>query len=430
MNRSSLPEVVITGIGVVSPLGIGRETFWESIRAGRSGVTTLPQFDASGLPSAFGGQVSDFEPKRYVRPRKSLKVMSREIQFAFSAADLAWTDAGLANAVVAPERLGVVFGADMMYCALPDVADAYRKCIVDGQFDFSRWGQQALAQMYPLWMLKYLPNMAACHIGIALDARGPNNTITLTDVSSLLAVAEGVRVIQRGAADVMIVGGTSTRLHPTFLVSRGGALLSRRCDNPAAASRPFDRDRDGMVNGEGAAALILEARPHATRRQAHVWARVLGWSSRFEGTSGGHPTGGRAIRDSIRAALDDADLTAHQIGHVNANGLGTVPHDRVEAQAIRATLGNVPVTAPKSFFGNLGAGTGAVEMVASLLGLAEEQIPITLNYRHPDPECPVDVVHDVPRPSDQGTALMLNQATTGQAAAILLATDEWEPRRE
>lgn len=421
MNRSSLPDVVITGIGVVAPLGIGREAFWKSIQQGRSGVTALSQFGASGLASPFGGQVSNFDPKRYVRPRKSLKVMSREIQFAFSAADLAWNDAGLAEAQVAPDRLGVVFGADMMYCELDDVVAAYRSCMVDGQFDFSRWGTQALSQMHPLWMLKYLPNMAACHIGIAHDARGPTNTITLADVSSLLAVAEGVRVIQRGAADMMIVGGTSTRLHPTFLVSRNGALLSRRSDNPAAASRPFDRDRDGMVNGEGAAALILESRPHATRREARIWAHVLGWSSRFEATSAGRPTRGRAIRDSICEALDQAGLDPHQLGHVNANGLGTVPHDQVEAQAIRATLGDVPVTAPKSFFGNLGAGTGAVELVASLLGLAEGEVPITLNYEHLDPECPVQVVHDRPQPSQHGTALVLNQATTGQAAAVVVA---------
>jgi len=419
MNRSPPRQVVITGIGVVCPIGIGHEMFWKSVLAGRSGVALLSLFDGSTLPAPFGGQVTDFEPKRYVRPRKSLKVMSREIQFAFCAADLAWTDAGLARDSVAPERLGVVFAADMMYCRLDEVVDAYR------QFDFSLWGERALAELYPLWMLKYLPNMAACHIGIAHDARGPNNTITLADVSSLLAVGEGMRVIQRGAADAMIVGGTSTRLHPTLLASRGSRQLSRRRSDPAGACRPFDRHRDGIVNGEGAAAFVLESRAHAERRGARIWAQLRGCASGFEPGTDGHAARGTAIRHSMRAALKAATVPMDQVGHVNANGLSTVPQDRIEASAIHDTLGQVPVTAPKSFFGNLGAGTGAVEMVASVLALAHGRVPATLNYENADPDCPVRVVHGPPLPAEIGTAVLLNQATTGQAVAVVLAAPQW-----
>jgi len=192
-------DIVITGVGVVSPIGIGQEAFWTSLCEGQSGVRLLHLFQDSEL-IPFGGEVTDFDPKKYVRQRKSLKVMSRDIQLAFAAADLACCEAGHHKQPIDPERLGIVFGADLMPCELHELVRAYRSCIVGGNFDFRRWGEAAMAEIFPLWMLKYLPNMHACHIGIAQDARGPNNTLTLGDVSSLSAAAEGMRVIERGGA--------------------------------------------------------------------------------------------------------------------------------------------------------------------------------------------------------------------------------------
>ena len=414
-------EIVVTGIGVASPIGIGCEAFWQSICEGRSGVRPLDLYQDCNLPAPFGAAVTDFDPKQYVRPRKSLKVMSRDIQLAFAAADLACIEAGIREQPVDPERLGIVFGAEMIPCELSELVDSYRGCIVDGQFDFSRWGRSAMAELYPLWMLKYLPNMPACHIGIAQDARGPNNSVTLGDVSSLSAAAEAVRIIERGHADVMIVGGTGTRINPALWVRTEVFGLSRRNHDPAAASRPFDARRDGMVNGEGAGAFVFESREHADARRATVLANVIGFGGSFEPCPNGRLPQGRAIRNAIGEALRDAGIQPSDVGHVNANGAGTVRDDRIEAAAIRDTLADVPVTAPKSFFGNLGAGTGAVEMVASALALQKGLVPPTLNYEHPDPECPVNVVHGRPVETDKPIAIMLNHTLWGQAAALVLA---------
>lgn len=415
-----MSSIVITGTGVVSPIGIGHDAYWQSMLGRRSGVCEIRLFDASGLPAPFGGQVLDFDGKRYVRPRKSLKVMSREIQFAFAAADLAMQDAGLPPGSVDPDRLGVVFAAEMMYGDLFELQDAYRACMTNGKFDFSLWGSRAMQELFPLWMLKYLPNMAACHIAIAHDGRGPCNSISLGEASSLLALMEGVRIIERGAADVMIVGGMGSRLQPTALTFRGDCRLSHRRDAPARACRPFDAGRDGMVFGEGAAAFILERGDRAARRRAAPWCRIAGDANTFGPVNDAQPLGEDATRRSLTNALKSAGLEPKHIGHVNANGLSTVAHDRAEAAAIAAVLPDVPVTAPKSYFGNLGAGTGAVEMVASLWALRSGRIPPTLNYDHPDPACPVDVVGDEPRAATEPTALVCNQSTTGQMAAVVL----------
>jgi len=368
----------------------------------------------------FGGEIDGFEPKQFVRPRKSLKVMSWDIQIGFAAADMAFSDAQLGPEAVQPERIGVVFGADMIYCDLSELTDAYQACIVDGEFQYDLWGKKALGEMQPLWMLKYLPNMTACHIGIARDARGPTNSITYGAVSSLLAVSEAMRVIERDRADVVIAGGSSSRIHPSIWAFRNDRLLSHRNEDPSAACRPFDADRDGMVAGEGAAAFVLESRRHAEARGANILATILGYASTFQPPAGA-TAAGDAIRGSIDQTLNAAGLSPGDVGHVNANGLSTVEHDKIEAKAIRDTLGEVPVTAPKSFFGNLGAATGAVELAASILALEHGRVPVTLNYRQPDPECPVKVVHGEPLECSKKTAVSLNQDQPGQAVAIALA---------
>jgi 3-oxoacyl-[acyl-carrier-protein] synthase II len=417
-------EIVITGVGVVSPIGIGSEAFWTALADGRSGVRLLDLFRTSDLPVPFGAVVDDFDPKQYVRPRKSLKVMSRDIQLGFAAADLACAQAGLHDRPIDPDRLGIVFGADLIHCELSELVNVYRGCIVDGKFEFKHFGQRAMAEMYPLWMLKYLPNMPACHIGIAQDARGPNNSLTLGDVSSLSAVTEAMRVLERGQADAMIAGGTGSRIHPASWVRDPILNLSHRSHDPAAASRPFDAQRDGTVNGEGAAAFLLETRPHAQARGATILARILGAAGTFEPCRNGEVLRGRGIRQAISGALRDAGLLAGDVGHVNANGSSTILDDRIEAQAIRDTLADVPVTAPKSFFGNLGAGTGAVEMAVSVLALQKGYVPPTLNYQYPDPHCPVNVIHRQSLRINAPTALVLNHTNRGQAVAVVLAAAE------
>jgi 3-oxoacyl-[acyl-carrier-protein] synthase II len=414
------PEVVITGLGVVSPIGIGRAAFRDALYAGRSGVRRIESFDASELPIDFGGEVADFDPKQYVRPRKSLKVMSREIQFGFAAADLAMTDANLATDGVDSDRFGVVYGADMIYCEPDELAAAYRACLADKRFDFARWGSHALAEMYPLWLLKYLPNMSACHVSIAMDARGPSNSITLGEVSSLVAIMEATRIIQRGAADVMLAGGASNRLHPNVMIFRNQSLLSHRRDNPAAACRPFDRDRDGMVAGEGAGAVVLESRAHAEARGAKILASVLGFGNTFAAPRRGEATAQAAHR-AMQAALRESGVAGEEIGHVNASGLSTILHDRAEAEAIAALFGDAPVTAPTSLFGHLGASAGAVELVASLLAIDEGRLAATINGDQPDPACPINVVRGRPSVLKNPSAIVFSQSPHGQAVAMAIA---------
>ncbi|GIW93870.1 MAG: 3-oxoacyl-ACP synthase [Pirellulaceae bacterium] len=420
MNRAS--DIVVTGIGVVSPLGIGSDAFWVSLRDGCSAVVRLTEYADGALPVPIGAPIQDFDPKHYVVPRKSIKVMSREIQMGFAAARLAVTDARLAPDSIDPDRVGVTFGCDMLYCDLREMADAFGACLVDGQFSFERWGPCGMQRLYPLWLLMYLPNMAACHLAISFDARGPNNTITAGDASALLAIIEGIMYLQRGWVDVMVVGGTGTRLNPTQLAYRSDSPLSHRIDDPAGACRPFDRDRDGMVNGEGAGAFVLETRSHAEARGAPIRAVIRGWGQGFNANQHGWLHDGRGIESAIRAALQTANYRPDAVGHVNAHGAATRDDDRSEAAAIRRVLGDVPVTALKSYFGNLGAGSGAVEMAASLLAFQHRAVPPTRNYQTPDPECPVNVITDrfLTSPPATGSALVLSHSSTGQTAALLV----------
>lgn len=412
-------NVVITGVGVVSPIGIGNTSYWESLCQQRSGVAMLPDRGHARLPARIGASIQGFDPKQYVKPRKALKVMCLEIQTGFSAARLAVEQAQLDRESLVPERMGVVFGSEMLYCNPAEMDVVYDQCIVDGEFRLSRWGEAAMAKMYPLWMLMYLPNMIACHVGIAHDARGPNNTICQGDVSSLLAMIEAATVIERGHADVMIAGGSCSRVGIAQALYRGMDRLSSRIDTPAEACRPFDASRDGAVNGEGAAAFVLESEVHAKARGAQILARLRGWGQTFGCPEDGKPTQ-HTIRRSIELALASAKMDADSVGHVNAHAGGLVAEDAVEAHAIRQVLGDVPVTAPKSFFGDLGSSGGVVEMVASVLALQEGTIPVTLNYTQPDPNCPVQVVHGEPVTAKHPTAVVLNQAPTGHAVALAL----------
>lgn len=420
MSSAAARDVVITGLGVVSPIGIGIDPFWRAMQDGTSGVKTIPAFAEAGMPIPFGGWIEDFDGKQYVTPRKTLKVMSREIQTAFAAARMAVDHAGLAIPAVDPDRWGVVVGSEMFYGPPTELVDPFRESIVDGQFQFDRFGTVAMSQIFPLWMLKYLPNMPASHIGISLDARGPTNCVVLGEASSLTAFIEACRTIERGTADVMVTGGTGSRLMQVNYVFRDCRAFSHRSDTPSAAARPFDADRDGMVNGEGAAMLVLESRRHAEARRANILCTVRSYSSRCEPRSDCRPPQGAAIRSSLEQCLLTAGRTAGEIGHVNAHGLSDPDHDRVEARAIRAILGDVPVTAPKSFFGNLGAGGGAVELIASVLAIQHGEVPVTLNYERPDADCPINIVAGTPLRGQKPSALSLNQTSTGQAVAVLL----------
>ncbi len=415
-------DVVITGVGVVSPIGIGRNAFWEGLLQGKSGVQRRDVFpDAADIPFQIGAPLAaEFDGKNFVQPRKSLKVMCLGIQAAYASANLAMQDAGLAKGAIDPDRFGVVLGSEMMYGDIAEVLDVFTHCVVDGKFVYEKWGENAFKDLFPLWMLKYLPNMAACHIGIVHDARGPTNSIVQGEVSSLLAVMESANVILRGTADVMLVGGCGSRLTTSALTFRRHDQMTRWNGDPTQASRPFDARHSGLVLGEGSGVLVLEAREHAQKRGANILATLKATSSRFESPQKPGGQTGTAIRASMESALVMGQISPQEVGFVKAHGDSVPEHDRLEAQAIQQLAGDVPVTSFKSNFGDLGAGSGAVELIGAVLSVANGVVPPTLNFESADPQCPVNVVRSEPLRLQKRTALAINQATTGHAAAVLL----------
>lgn len=422
-------SVVITGMGVVCPIGVGLDEVRSSIQARRSGVRVIEDVRQAGWITPYGGTVQGFEPKKFVKPRKSLKVMADEIQWAFAAGEQAWAHAGLpedsqgGGGAVDPERVGVVCGAGLLYCDMEEMEPAYKACVGDGGgFDFQRWGRAGLGDLFPLWMLKYLPNMAACHIGIRRDARGPTNSIAHGDASALLALGEAADVIRRGVADVMITGGSSRRLHMTDPMWSAGADFWTSGQDPATACRPFDAKRMGPVCGEGAAMLVLESRRHAQRRGAKPLAEVLSVADRAEPCLVGGEFAGESIEHALAAALAAAEVDAAAIGLVNAHAMGDLAADVREAVAIDRVLGDTPVTAPKSFIGNLGAAGGAVELVMGLLSAQDGVATPTLNHQQPDDACPVRVTTE-PTPLRSPLTVAINYNTTGQAVAAVLAVE-------
>lgn len=414
-------DVVVTGVGVVSPIGIGRREFWSALCNRRSGVERLELPGVDWLPLQLGAEVRNFDPKLYVANRKSLKVMSRDAQLGMAAAALACTDAGIGPGTIDPDRFGVVLGADRICGSLSDSEVSYGRCFVDGKFDYGRWGTEAMAASFPLGFLRVLPNMIASHISIAHDARGPNNTIHQAEVSGLLAVNEAAGVVRRGTADVMLAGGASSQMSLFDCIRRCVmGILSPRQDEPTAVVRPFDAGRDGQVWGEGAAIFVLESRRHAEVRGARVLAQVLGWSATCEPAAGNGGCTGLAIRRAIGTAIQRAGIREQDLSHLNAHGLSTPRDDRTEAQAIRSVLPDVPVTAVKSYFGNLGAAGSAVEMAASLLSLGEGLVPQTLNFQHEDPDCPIRLVCGEPMSTSARAAVSVNWMPAGQSAAVVL----------
>lgn len=434
VNRSGV-RVVVTGVGMITPLGNSKDALWQNLSNVRSGVAAIKSLPPDALPVDFAaeardftGHVDDFGPlegEQKKQVRKGLKVMCRECQMGVAAAQRALADAGLAAGKCDPDRTGVVFGSDYMVTQPDEFAAGIVDCLDDARrFHFSRWATQGLSKMNPLWLLKYLPNMPASHIAIYNDLRGPNNSITQREASGNLALGEAFRVIARGHADVMVAGATGTRVHPMKAVHAVlGEKLAESGGDPATAARPFDLNRSGMVLGEGAGVVILESLTSAEKRGATIYGEVVGTGS--SAVSGRDLTAHlcQALANSMRAAFRDAGIAPQQVGHVHAHGLATRMCDAEEAKAIREVFAEhadrVPLTAAKSFFGNLGAGSGVVELIASLLAIGHRQLFPVLNYSTPDPECRLKVVAG--SAADPGDCcLNLSVTPQGQASCLLV----------
>jgi 3-oxoacyl-[acyl-carrier-protein] synthase II len=432
MTPSSPRDVVITGIGIFSPVGIGREQFWSGISDGRTGIRPTSLLPFVGTPGSIGGEISDFNDeaakKVYLKSlRKSLKVMCRDIQLGVAAAIQAMEDAGLQPGSVPADRIGIEFGANLMSSPPEVLAGAAVKSQTEvngvSKFDFDKWGQEGLRGMEPLWLLCYLPNMPGCHIGIALDARGPNNSITHDEASGGLAIAEAANIIRRDRADVMVTGVTGTRLQTAKACQY--AKWDILADGPAETRcRPLDRNRTGEVLAEASAALILEAREHAEARGAKILGTVLGCGASTVAGRDGKADEATAVYQAAVMAGKNAGITPGQLGHVNSCASGHPGRDAMEAAGIRRYLGEfadrVPVTAFKSYMGSSGSGAGLCEIAASLLGLQHGVVPKTLNFSDPDPSAPLNVVHGSHLKTDNKLFLKTSVTRMGQAAAIVI----------
>lgn len=421
---ASSRRVVITGLGVLSPIGLDLPSLWNSLKENRGGVRPIKLLDTSGLPVRFAGEIPEFDAKKYMAKenRKSLRMMSRTVQLAVAAAELALADGAVDKTKLDPTRFGIEFGAGLIATELPELADAAKlssNC-QPGSVDMEKWGDLGIPAIQPLWMLKYLPNMLACHVSIFHNAQGPNNTVTESDAASLLALGEAFRILVRGQADIFLVGGADSKIN--------GLSLSRQClfekistrnDAPEKACRPFDRDRDGLVVGEGAGVMVVEELEHARRRGARIYAEVVGFGAAFD-----RQRNGDGLARAVRAALADAGVPPDEVDHVNAHGLATTESDIREARGLHQVFGSrkecVPVFAFKGYVGNLGAGAGTTELIPSLLGLHQGLTPGSINWERPDPACPVQVTTGPPRANRKPFVVKVNFTEAGQCAAAVV----------
>jgi 3-oxoacyl-[acyl-carrier-protein] synthase II len=444
MPRSN---VVITGSGVISSIGIGSGEFFQSLLEKQSGITSLADRTDGGASSGsscepaglwIGGPITGFEPKQYVRPRKALKVMCREITTSFAASQLAIQQAGLGEAFPAdpsgdlkPQDIGTVFGTEMFFGPAPVMEDAIRGCTrEDGTFDEAVFGNVAMKTVEPLWMLKYLPNMPACHVGIALGAQGPNNTLVLGDVSGPAAVIEAASCIQRGIAKLMITAGTGSRINTTRMNYRGDAPIPQVYDPIEHSSRPHDPESTGVVGGEGAAALVLESLQHASQRGVKPIARLVSHASRFVRSEGmtratrtsklsdpGARGSAEAIRMAIDAAIKDAEIPLERIGLVVSHGTGDPVIDLCERKALAATVPDVPAVATIASLGHTGAACGTIDLATGALAIAKGVVPPTIRTDSTSREV---AFQDRPQTLEGDYVLCVSHTSEGNATAIIL----------
>ncbi len=426
-------RVVITGLGPVSPIGIGKEEFWESIKRGKVGIDRITTFIPDNFKSQVGGEVKDFKVRDYVPKsyRKSTKVMARDIELAVAAADCAVRDAGLRTKAVDPEntnvdptRVGVNIGAGLICADLNELAYAlYSARDEDGNFSLKKWGEVGMNNLTPLWLLKYLPNMLACHVTIIHDAQAPSNTITCGEASSHLAVGEAYRTIIRNSADVILCGGAESKINPMGLLRQDimGRLTRTHNDSPQSAVRPFDKDRDGTAIAEGGAVIVLEELNHARSRSAEIYAEIIGTGSAFSTENYLQVDAeGKGISLAIKRAIEDAKIEVKDVDVVVALGIGTRVNDLVEAGAIRSILGDdVPVVSIRGQLGNAGAGSGSWDLVVSASMVKEGFVPKTVNCDSVDPDCKVNVVRE-PISREVNTVLSIGYSLSGGQVGVIV----------
>lgn len=434
-------RVLITGVGPVSGLGLGIEPTWTGVTAGTSAIGQIQAFDASGFQCRIASEVADFKVRDFVPKsyRKATKVMARDIELAVAAADLAARDAGLVTQGTresddqqlsyAANRFGAHIGAGLIAVDLDELTDALSVSTNgDGKFDIHKWGSEGMGHLTPLWLLKYLPNMLACHVTIIHDAQGPSNTITCNEASGLLSLGESVRVIQRKVADACFAGGCDSKLNPMAFLRQQftGRLNTTENDSPATAVRPFSSDAAGSAVGEGGGIFILEAEDTFEKRGAgQVYAVVAGFGAsqtvNRETRNVTPDREGRSIATAIKAALADASVTADEIDLIVPFGCGDPTWDAAEVAALQSVfsdrLADVPVASTKAMAGNTGSGAGALDLCIAAKAVREQTLPAIINRDTPLPGFTAS------QPSQSATirnALCYSTGIGGQNAAVVL----------
>jgi len=413
-NRRDMPaprRVVVTGLGLITPLGIGVEASWQGLLAGRSGIRRITAFDASGFPTQIAGEVDGFVPEDFI-DGKDVKKMDRFIQFAVAAAGMAVEDAGLSIGEANAERVGVAVGAGMG--GLPIIEKYHRVFLERGP-----------RRITPFFIPSLIINLASGQISIRFGAKGPNLAEVTACATGSHSIGESFRIVERGDADVMIAGGTEACL---TALGVGGfnamKALSTRNDEPERASRPFDVDRDGFVMGEGAGVLILEALEHARARGARIHAEITGYGMTADAyhITSPEPTGEGAAR-CMRMALRGAGMAPEEVGYINAHGTSTKYGDEIETRAIKTVFGEharrLAVSSTKSMTGHLLGAAGGVEAVVTVLALRDGRLPPTINLDRPDPECDLDYVPNQAREARIEAALSNSFGFGGTNACLL-----------
>jgi len=430
------PGAVITGFGTISPLGLTAGDMWTGLCAGRCGISRITAFDPVGFSCKLAGQVPDFKIQQYIPKafRKSAKLMSRDIELAVVAANEAMLTSGLITNGIDPEkvnveptRMAINLGAGTISCDLVELAPAAAASVTDGRFDIRKWGKDGLGLVTPLWLLKYLPNMLACHIGIIHDIQGPSNTITCGEAGSHLAIIEASEIIARGDSDIALAGGAEAKVNPIVMIRQ--CLLKRATvesnDNPTGACRPFDAAAAGSVFGEGAGMVVLENIESARKRGAKIFAEVAGTgqSSNINPAYENLEPDGKAVQIAIEKAMAQAGIGPDDLDLIIPHGTAIVADDSAEAKAIEAALGKaaakIPVWPTKSMLSNTGAAAGALDIVAAVCAMKDVTIPAAKNCDRKADGCNLNIVKQ-PQQKNIRYVLCCSYTYGGQTAAIVL----------
>ncbi|MDZ4853029.1 MAG: beta-ketoacyl synthase N-terminal-like domain-containing protein [Pirellulaceae bacterium] len=430
-------RVVITGLGVVCPLGRDLDSLWQAFKQGQTGISEFSDLPTNTLPVRNGGQakcfsgaIEEFGPleKNLQRAiKKNQKVMCREIELGVASCQLALSHAGLGVDQRDPERTGITYGCDYILTRPEEFADGIEACHDSNRvFHHEQWPILGMPKVNPLWLLKYLPNMPASHVAIFNDLRGPSNSLTMREASNSLTIGEATAAIRRGAADAMVVGATGSRIEPLrFLHVTNQEQIAKDRANPGEMCRPFDSGRDGIVLGEGSAAFVLESLEFAQKRGAKILGEIIATGSSAVGAAPGRDHIRMATKNVLGGIISKARSVLATDWHLHVAGRGDVAMDISESLGVRDVLGDdfsPPIVAAKSYFGSLGAGSAAVEVVSSCLAMLNGELFPTLNYTQPDSRCPIKLST---QPVDPGKAFVhLAYSPQGQASGVCIAKFE------